>query len=404
MSDARFSLLLFGGAVLVAVALPLGFGLVIGFVARNAARTRPTPTPAPTPTQCSCQQTTDVAFVDVRRTCDVNTSLIEFDNLIVFDNRTDMCAPIQALGGMVAFQFVTDQTDIFVDATYAPTVGPSFTPSLSSDAPLLSLLWGPSTPVDVDPQDTFIEGDLNVTVDTFALPEPATFTVAVVYGSGGTSETCEPCVTLVEFPDGVPNCAFVNETVNVLFNSSEANLIKADGAAPEDNPYDPAEGWYYLNEPPALNKINWYFVGGANLRLLGGITYVYARLTLYKNPSLGDMPFISIYTKPMTGQQSRIGSWFTSRLTYIFTQAQHDVILPNQTIVMAVNSDPVDRETDVQHFVLTYDPLTSIGPQNATEEILAIALSTNSASNAGNVEIGVERFSSLYTDIESTIN
>ena len=172
-------------------------------------------------------------------------------------------------------------------------------------------------------------------------------------------------------------------------NTFSNGINYADGDAPIIMP--PAiealnyDGWYYKNIVKG-KKINWYIPFGTNVTV-NNLKMVQASLKLLNKVSA---PFITVYTKP-TGSGDA-ASWYKARRTYIvpavtLTNGQNYNFWAEVGAVCPVPS--VQGHTNVK---LVVDSFSSRGSMSQTDQILLIAISSNSSSNAGNVEFILKQF------------
>ena len=187
------------------------------------------------------------------------------------------------------------------------------------------------------------------------------------------------------------------------YDSAEATAIKADQGAPITNPND-VEGWYFTNSGASApnNKINWYFVGGDVKRLLGDLFAITARVKIYNNTSLQDLPFITTYTKPRGAGDA--SGWYRSRQNWLVSSGDQSLISAGDTVLLVQGIDPSDVDKDITHYSLVKDGSTSVGPQADDEEIFLIALSTDSGATLNSVQIALEKFTTSYSGNTEVIN
>ena len=188
------------------------------------------------------------------------------------------------------------------------------------------------------------------------------------------------------------------------YDSTEAIAIKADQGGPITNPTDAGLGWYFTNSGASKpnNKINWYFVGGDVKRVLGDLFAITARLKIYNNTSLQDLPFITTYTK--TQGVGDAAGWYRSRQNWLVSSGDQSLISAGDTVLLVQGVDPVDVDKDITHYSLVKDGSTSVGPQADNEEIFLIALSTDSGATLNSVQIALEKFTTSYGGNTEVIN
>eukprot|EP00732_Lithocolla_globosa_P002878 Lithocolla_globosa_v1_NODE_2039_length_2196_cov_20.511443.p2 type:complete len:327 gc:universal NODE_2039_length_2196_cov_20.511443:119-1099(+) len=180
---------------------------------------------------------------------------------------------------------------------------------------------------------------------------------------------------------------------SIVVGTPEADAIAADETKPIVNPIPVDNGWYFSNTL-ASSKINWYFFAqdANNTKQLGQITFCYSVFKTYVNLSAQSMPYLSVYTKPL-GDGSDAGSWYRSRQTWKLAEANRLTLIPpnNKCLMYFGYQDPA-VETGIPHFLLVKDVGTSVGPQLPTEELLTIALSTDSGAPVNSISFTCNNF------------
>ena len=182
------------------------------------------------------------------------------------------------------------------------------------------------------------------------------------------------------------------EEKKIAVDSQDAVAIAADGVAPVVNPVD-GFGWYFKNTG-SPSKINWYFYGqdANNHQTLGEVTHLYAVVRLYANVSQQSMPWVAIYTKPQgSGDAS---GWYHSRRNWVVPSAARAGISPGDTVLLYYGADPVAVQPGLPHVQLELDPSSSNGDDAPDQELLLVALSSDSSAPASGVELGCSHFAS----------
>ena len=171
---------------------------------------------------------------------------------------------------------------------------------------------------------------------------------------------------------------------NVLLTSSTA--LFADGEAAIQDPLN-GPGWYYKNT--AGNKINWYFYsGGSDSETLGQLQAAeggfYMLLQARNNTS---WPYVTFYTA-REGLTGNAGSFYRSRIVYgpggdysnKLSLGAHILHTPN--LAESVKTSLAVKFPSATFTELQIDPISSVGPQQSTEQLSLAAISTSSGAPA----------------------
>jgi len=179
--------------------------------------------------------------------------------------------------------------------------------------------------------------------------------------------------------------------------------IYADGALATKIPSKMGyfnNGWYFKNDILAnktslldLRKINWYMPASTGAKL-SDVKYMYITGQILSNKSL---PFITIYTKFISGMSDNGASWYRSRRTYS-SAGGASVVIPGTVahqLVARIDSNisyPIIN--GYSQIMLTNEDVTqNKGPCANDEEILCYSIGTNSAAtNAGDCEFILNTF------------
>ena len=140
-------------------------------------------------------------------------------------------------------------------------------------------------------------------------------------------------------------------------------------------------GWYFINDV-ALRKIDWYFAPDYEMTVadVKGLYLNYFNVTATSND---DLPFISIYTKP-TGVNDAIPFFAHSVATYI-ANFNPTVATPYSSFmnISGTQPDPFPYGHQLGAMILSPVQPNPRGEYLGTEEVLAIAIGTNSTSSVG---------------------
>jgi len=175
---------------------------------------------------------------------------------------------------------------------------------------------------------------------------------------------------------------------NVL-NVYPAPPIYADGRQPSAVPLSSSNtyaqfGWYFKNTVLGY-KINWYFAPDNN-QTVGDVLGLYLRLFNCGTTSNDNTPFLIIYTKP-TGSGD-YASWFHSSMVYILDQTITPTVNTSYTFFKNVSGtcpDPKHYASTLANMIQS--PVNNPrGTYLPSEQILTIAIGSNSASAVNSVE------------------
>ena len=175
------------------------------------------------------------------------------------------------------------------------------------------------------------------------------------------------------------------QTYSTLSNTQVS--IFADGEAATADEFG-LPGWYYKNTEN--NKINWYLYGDtpAVNNHLGDLKAFYAVVTPKNTTS---EPYFSVYTKAQGDGNDQ--SWYRSRITF-YNQSNLQTMAAGTKYLIhnnAANSILDAIDPSLPRISLGIDGPTTAGPQEDTEELFLMALSTSSNYPEGTNEFTVER-------------
>jgi len=150
------------------------------------------------------------------------------------------------------------------------------------------------------------------------------------------------------------------------------------------------DGWYFKNggAGTATEKINWYLPapsdtsGSANL---GSLIEINMPVRVVNATSV---PFITIYTKPTGNGDEAL--WYHTRYTYVASVAAEGYYLFR---VRIAGGDAVGSHSNFTQVDLSYNSQNSsdMSTFDPADEIFGIAIGTNSAAAAGNVECVIHK-------------
>ena len=194
---------------------------------------------------------------------------------------------------------------------------------------------------------------------------------------------------------GVPPVIYQELPVTITIANS-AQAVAGSNPPVEVANYD---GWGYEN-PGNSGKIHWYFFSqdpqdpNATTYTLGDVESLFLKLRS-THQSLTTLPHINVYTLPY-GDGNDAQSWYRSRCTYEAT-ADANLINGDAPFVTWVGQQP-HVYTDLPHTELVKQGYVSEGPQDYSEMITLIAVSSNSAADAGDYDFIMEELGFVTTD------
>ena len=145
------------------------------------------------------------------------------------------------------------------------------------------------------------------------------------------------------------------------------------------------DGWYFKNILKG-NKINWYIPVSKGLKNKD-IHKLYMKLLCVNNVSL---PWITVYTVKKDGPDANNrGSWYNSRYNYLPADGQVFDKLKAYQMIVNLNLASPTLSAPLNHTpVDLFEGLFTLKSTSASgeDEILAIAVSSDSSSSAENVE------------------
>jgi len=171
---------------------------------------------------------------------------------------------------------------------------------------------------------------------------------------------------------------------NVVFEDNAA--VYADGTAPVAEPSG-QDGWYFKNDGQNIgsggaDKINWYFFDGSvQTETIGSALTGYAVSEIK-----GTEPFhLAIYTFPQ-GDGNDAGSWYRSRMVYVPANGSYEQN-KKYLFVTSLEDTPASLYPDLERVVMVPSQISTVGPQDPSEQILTASLGTNSAAQQNSVEV-----------------
>lgn len=167
--------------------------------------------------------------------------------------------------------------------------------------------------------------------------------------------------------------------------------VYADSSPAPTSDNDDREGWLFTKTSTGSGKFNYYYYSEGNQALtLADLKNLKANVSIDDYQNSSSLPHFVVYTK-MTGTGDA-GSWYKSRVAYSISSGEK--ILPGERIEMWAKSKP---ESITQERQVEFNTVTTTGTGAETEEIMTIALSSDSAG-AMNTKILVESMGAEFTD------
>lgn len=178
--------------------------------------------------------------------------------------------------------------------------------------------------------------------------------------------------------------------------------VYADAAPAIEDP-EGDQGWYYKNDGSGgFNKINWYFYTDTDsiAVTVGDLQSLYAAAEVRSDST--DSFHLAYYTIPL-GDGNDAGSWYRSRQVY-------QPIEPfdrNKKYLFYVGTEPDSSiHPELQRIECEISTISSVGPNDSSEEILTTVLGTNSVAAVNEIEILVQNLgivASNYSDEKTLI-
>jgi hypothetical protein len=174
--------------------------------------------------------------------------------------------------------------------------------------------------------------------------------------------------------DDVAKNTSVKHTDQVLATSMGGMSMYPDESGPMMDD-DGRLGWVF-NKSAVSEKINWYFYGAGNtLTTLQDLKSISCLLSIDTYTNTASKPFLIVYSKA-TG--SGDASWYKSRITYQLSDGQ--IIIPGEEIQAWSGVKPSKASN---RRMVEFNSVSSVGTALDTEEILTIAIHTDSGSDIG---------------------
>ena len=161
----------------------------------------------------------------------------------------------------------------------------------------------------------------------------------------------------------------------VVIGSATAMAMYPDETAPmmDDNA---RSGWYFDKQMAGSGKINWYFYGDGNtFTTLGDLKSISCIISIDAYTATSSLPFWKVYTKA-TGSGDY--SWYKSAVTY--TLSAGEKIMIGEKIQAWCGEKP-KQHSNLR--MVEFNTVSTLGTADAGEELLTMAINTDSASAVG---------------------
>ncbi len=187
--------------------------------------------------------------------------------------------------------------------------------------------------------------------------------------------------------------------LTIPFDSETATQVYGGGDPAVSDPNGMLTGWLYNNTG---GKAHWYLYSqdptdpAATAYTLGDIQSLFFQLRDLSTTGETRIPHINIYTLPL-GDGSDAASWYRSRITYEVVNPEPGLMVDSEQFITWINEAP-QLYTDQPQAQLTVADYASAGPQDLTEMIMLIAVSTDSAAELNAYNFALDKFGFITTD------
>jgi hypothetical protein len=183
--------------------------------------------------------------------------------------------------------------------------------------------------------------------------------------------------------------------------SSDDATVYADSAKGVKDP-NGIDGLHFTNSSDPTNKINWYYLNNANRTSQETLTTLqggYAIITVYAT----GVCYFNVYTKRKNDGNDV--AWYRSRVVYL-TYNSLDAYV-NQRVVIYWGQEP-DVYPDLPRVEMVKDTISTVGPEDADEEIFLSSLNTSTNYPAGTYSFTAQSLgyinSGIYHNFPCTYN
>ena len=224
--------------------------------------------------------------------------------------------------------------------------------------------------------------------------------VQVVANAFWTSEV------ILEYLQSIPEPLNPYDQVTVTSVLGDNPAIYGGMAEPTADPTGELSGWLYENAGGG-EKINLYLFAqdpadsNDTKYTLGEIITVYLKLSNLHN-EVTRLPHIAVYTLPL-GDGLDAQSWYRSRIVYDQLSIPANFFDGTNPII-AYNGAVPQSDVSLNHIDLPIEAAFSEGPQEDSELVTLIAVSTDSSAAAGVYDFALDELCVITSDNRQLVN
>ena len=211
---------------------------------------------------------------------------------------------------------------------------------------------------------------------------------------------------ILEYLQSIPVEPNPYDQVTVTSVLGDNPAIYGGMAAPTADPNGVLSGWLYKNAGGG-EKINLYLFAqdpadsDDTTYTLGEIETIYMKLSNVHN-EVTRLPHIAVYTLPLgDGQDAQ--SWYRSRIVYEQLTLP-DTLFDGTNPIIAYNGFVPQSDLSLQHIDLPIEATFSEGPQEDSERVTLIAVSTDSSAAAGVYDFALDELCVITSDNRQLVN
>ena len=189
----------------------------------------------------------------------------------------------------------------------------------------------------------------------------------------------------------------LTDMIQLVVSLADSAKYVPDETAPTASPY----GWAF-NNTLQKQKFNWYMFSQTVDQhdvTFGNLTGLYLRVKMNTITGLQSFPFITVYTKKTA--TGNAGSWYNSRTTYTI-KSSHTVVVGDD-VLLYIGNDIPSIFTDSKHSQLEKS-FSSNGSPQAVDEILTIAIASDSSAVIGAVDVVIENLVLEIMNVHTNID
>ena len=189
----------------------------------------------------------------------------------------------------------------------------------------------------------------------------------------------------------------ITDMLQLVVSLADSAKYVPDETVPTESPY----GWAF-NNTLQKQKFNWYMFSQTVDQhdvTFGNLTGLYLRVKMNTITGLQSFPFITVYTKKTA--TGNAGSWYNSRTTYTI-KSSHTVVVGDD-VLLYIGNDIPSIFTDSKHSQLEKS-FSSNGSPQAVDEILTIAIASDSSAVIGAVDVVIENLVLEIMNVHTNID